>query len=91
MAHVHELWANIAVNDWLSVRICSNSGYEIAPRPREKYFMNSTSLSGSVTGIDRSMMVSIRLKIAVFAPMPSASESTATSVKTGLRPSNLTA
>src|SRR5487761_803821 len=42
-----------------------------------------TSCSGFCTGSIRSITVSIRLKIAVLAPMPSASVSTATAVKPG--------
>ena len=43
-----------------------------------------TSWSGSEKGSGRSISASIALKIAVFAPMPSASVSTATTVKPGL-------
>jgi hypothetical protein len=46
--------------------------------------MNSTSLSGSFTDIDRSITESIRLNIAVLAPMPRARDATATTVKRGL-------
>src|SRR2546428_12061524 len=42
-----------------------------------------TSSCGFRTGSDRSMSVLITEKIAVFAPMPSASVSTATAVKPG--------
>ena len=42
---------------------------------------NSTSRSGSLTGKVLSSTASTTLKMAVFAPMPNASESTATVVK----------
>jgi hypothetical protein len=44
----------------------------------------STSSCGFLTGSQRSIKASIRLKIAVLAPMPSASVSTITNVKPGL-------
>src|ERR1019366_125981 len=44
-----------------------------------------TSCSGRATGRRRSINWSIRVKMAVLAPMPRASEATATSVKSGLR------
>ena len=44
-----------------------------------------TSSSGARTGSDRSIAASISVKIAVFAPMPSASDSTAMAVNPGLR------
>jgi len=43
-----------------------------------------TSCSGSCTGSRRSINWSTRVKMAVFAPMPNASEATATTVKSGL-------
>ena len=43
-----------------------------------------TSRSGSETGTGFSRMTLTMLKIAVFAPMPSARESAATKVKAGL-------
>ena len=46
---------------------------------------SSTSCSGWATGRDRSISVLINVKIAVFAPMPSASEMTATAVNPGER------
>ncbi len=46
--------------------------------------VSRTNWSGSLTGSDRSNSLSVTLKIAVFAPTPSASVSTATSVKPGL-------
>src|SRR5690606_17621647 len=46
-----------------------------------------TSSSGSGTGSERSITASMRLKMAVLAPMPSANDSTATVVKPGLRSS----
>ena len=46
--------------------------------------VNSTSARGSRTGSVASSTLFSRLKMAVFAPMPSASEATATSVKPGL-------
>ncbi len=45
---------------------------------------NRTSLSGSWTGSDLSITASSKLKMAVLAPMPSASESTAIRVNPGL-------
>src|SRR6266853_5602509 len=42
-----------------------------------------TSFCGSLNGSGRSKMALAKLKIAVFAPMPSASVSTATAVKPG--------
>src|SRR3989441_8583545 len=45
--------------------------------------LSKTSCSGFLTGSILSSTTSIRLKIAVFAPMPSASVSTATAVKPG--------
>jgi prolyl oligopeptidase PreP (S9A serine peptidase family) len=47
----------------------------------------TTSLDWSRTGKARSMTASIKLKIAVLAPTPSASVSTATTVKPELAPS----
>ncbi len=44
----------------------------------------STNSSGFLTGSDRNRKSLTRLKIAVFAPMPSATESIATAVKPGL-------
>ncbi len=44
-----------------------------------------TSCSGCATGSRRSINWSIRVKIAVLAPMPRAREATATRVKSGLR------
>ena len=44
---------------------------------------NTTSSDGFSTGSERSITASIRLKIAVFAPIPSASVSTAIAVKLG--------
>ena len=46
---------------------------------------SSTSRCGSFTGSERSSTASSRLKIAVFAPIPSASESSATPVSALLR------
>jgi hypothetical protein len=45
---------------------------------------NSTSSPGFLTGNERSRKSFTRLKIAVFAPMPSASDTTATAVNAGL-------
>jgi hypothetical protein len=42
-----------------------------------------TSCCGSFTGRERSITASIMLKMAVLAPMPRASESSATSVMPG--------
>src|SRR5256885_1487414 len=76
----------MAANDRLSLRICWKTGCEIEPRLYGgKRLMNSTSLSGSFTGIDRSITESIRLKIAVLAPMPRARDATAITVNSGLR------
>ena len=44
-----------------------------------------TSCSGCTTGSRRSINWSMSVKIAVLAPIPSASEATATRVKSGLR------
>ena len=44
-----------------------------------------TSCSGCATGSRRSINWSISVKMAVLAPMPSASEDTATRVNSGLR------
>ena len=46
-----------------------------------------TSSSGALTGSLRSRIWSISVKIAVFAPIPSASDRMATAAKSGLRPS----
>src|SRR5215471_11538521 len=46
--------------------------------------VNSASSRGFLTGSNRSRSSSNRLKIAVFAPIPRASESTATAVNIGL-------
>jgi hypothetical protein len=53
--------------------------------PEAVPFPNNTSSAGSFTGKDRSMTASSRLKMAVLAPMPKASESRATTVIAGLR------
>ena len=45
---------------------------------------STTSCEGSRADKERSITASIRLKMAVFAPMPSASVSTATAAKPGL-------
>jgi hypothetical protein len=45
---------------------------------------NSTICRGSFTGNARSSMTSIRLKSAVLAPMPKASETIATMLNTGV-------
>ena len=52
---------------------------------------NSTRFCGFFNGSARSSMTSIRLKRAVLAPMPRASESTATALKPGVLASVRTA
>ena len=47
--------------------------------------ISNRSRSGCFTGIGRNSVDSISVKMAVFAPMPRASESTATAVNPGLR------
>ena len=49
--------------------------------------VTSTSRSGSATGSLRRIRLSIREKMAVFAPMPRAIERVATMVTTGAAPS----
>jgi hypothetical protein len=53
--------------------------------PQVSPFPSSTSCCGFFTGNERNITASIRLKMAVFAPIPSASESSATSVMPGER------
>ena len=48
---------------------------------------NRTRRAGSFTGRYCSMTAFISVKIAVFAPIPSAKDSTATVTRTGARPS----
>ena len=43
-----------------------------------------TNRAGSSTGNDRNIRASMMLKMAVFAPMPSASDNTAVAVNAGL-------
>ena len=45
----------------------------------------ATSCSGSETGSERTMTASIKVKIAVLAPIPSASAATMTAVNPALR------
>ena len=52
-------------------------------RPAGPSVRNCTICSGCETGKERNSTESMRLKIAVFAPMPSASVSTAIAVKPG--------
>ena len=52
--------------------------------PAPSMFRSRTSSSGLLTGSERRRKSLTRLKIAVFAPMPIASESTATTVNPGL-------
>ena len=47
-----------------------------------------TSSSGRSIGVSRRMMALTRLKIAVFAPIPTARDNTATAVNPGRRPSD---
>src|SRR5579859_7504265 len=74
---------------WRS-RTCSQRGFVklgVPLPPPAKLARNScTSSSGFCTGKSRSITVSIKLKITVFAPMPRASEKRATLVITGVRP-----
>jgi hypothetical protein len=56
-----------------------------SPSPPERAgVVTRTSSSGRLTGSDRSITASMRLKIAVFAPMASPRERIATSAKPGL-------
>jgi hypothetical protein len=66
------------LNTSLRSRICSNRQYEKEPR------MASNS-SGRFTGSERSITASTRPKIAVFAPIPSASVARAITVNPGYR------
>src|SRR5688572_30729110 len=64
-------------------------GYDDVFSPRVEpnigpFSFSCTMRSGSRIGSIRSRIWSMRLKMAVFAPIPSAKESTATVVKTGL-------
>ena len=54
------------------------------PRSPGVSSVSCTNCCGSRTGSHRSINASIRLKIAVLAPIPSASVSTITSVKPGV-------
>ena len=58
--------------------------------PAELGSVKTTSCCGSFTGSIFSSTVSIRLKMAVLAPIPSASDITATAVKPGLLASSRT-
>jgi hypothetical protein len=58
-------------------------GNEIKPSPFFWRAETSTSADGSCTGSGRSSRALMNVKIAVFAPMPSASDSTAAAVKAG--------
>ena len=76
-------------NDAVRARICSQRGLvkAVLPTPRsvaESFMVIRRSSSGRCTGSDLSITASMRLKIAVFAPMPIASEITATTVNAGL-------
>jgi hypothetical protein len=60
-------------------RISSQIGFVHEPS------LTRTSAPGSRTGSARRIRLSTSVKIAVFAPIPSASEATATNVNPGLR------
>src|SRR5689334_19104830 len=67
-------------------RLLGQSPEDIYPLIRGAFralHRNMTSSDGFSTGSDRSITASIRLKIAVFAPIPSTSVSTATAAKPG--------
>src|SRR5207249_2307044 len=68
---------------WEVARQQSHSDQHQGNGPSVAALLRNTSSCGRSTGSNRSRTVSTRLKIAVFAPMPSASVSTATAVKPG--------
>src|SRR5438046_7481795 len=90
--------AEDGIRDWsvtgvqtcaLPICSCSHKGLvklETAGPAREGSFLSIwTSSPGSATGKSRSITVSIKPKMAVLAPMPRASERTATAVTRGVR------
>lgn len=75
-----------------SIRVAARkAGKRRIPGGPPKNLVVCSRRAGSRTGSMRSITASIRLKIAVFAPMPSASDRTATAAKAGLRRSVRTA
>src|SRR6185369_11805310 len=81
---VPSLAAKTPENDDFLSRKYLNNGYEKSRcSPRLVNESRATSCSGCLTGNIFTITASTKLKIAVFAPMPSASESTATQVNAG--------
>ena len=64
-------------------RQCPVGGGSLVCVPSPELSLKSTSCAGSCTGSDSSSTASNSVKIAVFAPIPSASVSTATAVNPG--------
>ena len=79
--------------DFTLSRKCSNSAIRKKRPDDHPAIMRviCTSRSGSFTGSVRSITALIRVKMAAFAPMPSASDSTATAENPGFRRSVRTA
>jgi hypothetical protein len=82
---------------WLRARICWNAGYGNAVselpsvhrgnrRSDGSAIFSQTSSCGFFTGSIRNRTASINVKIAVFAPIPSANKSRATAVNPGVLP-----
>ncbi|PYV23388.1 MAG: hypothetical protein DMG24_14080 [Acidobacteria bacterium] len=74
----------VGLGFWASKKLLSAVEMELFTEPRKTSgFVRTTNCCGRATGSERSSTASSTVKIAMFAPIPRASVSTATAVKPG--------